>query len=271
MWRKETQYKEFFYRYRHFDDDKCVKSIERLLSKNEMYLSSPLSFNDPYDCRPHYAFEATDREIKAYLKKLFRENEANATKNDVNRHVTKILNRVSRTNTDLETVFNRQYETFLQSVGMLCFSKSPENILLWSHYASSHTGICIQFESNVDTRSVFMLTQNVKYTKDFPIINLVKATDDEKLSKGLLTKADDWSYEQEYRLILPAQQKLVKYPDEALKSVIFGLKTTDHNKDLIKNWIAQRKVKPAIYQAVMKQGQYGLDFIEVEKGSTITK
>src|SRR5438552_2914382 len=36
------------------------------------------------------------------------------------------------------------------SYGALCFSKSPSNPLLWSHYADKHKGICLGFELSPD-------------------------------------------------------------------------------------------------------------------------
>lgn len=266
-WRRETKYKEFFYRYRHFDDESCLESLELLLLKSQMYLSSPLSFNDPYDCRPHYVIDGTDRELRFYLKTLFREHMSGATRNDINRQVAKIVNRATRPGFDFGSVFNQQYDMLLKSVGMLCLAKTPESILMWSHYASSHTGVCIQFEANVDVDSIFLLAQEVIYSKQFPVINPLRSTEDEKLTNGLLTKAKDWSYEQEFRIIIPGSQKRISFPEESLSAVIFGLNTVSKHKSLVTEWIQRRKRKPSIYQAIMKHGEYGLHFVKIADGT----
>jgi hypothetical protein len=33
-----------------------------------------------------------------------------------------------------------------KEIGLLCFSRSWDNLLLWSHYAASHTGFCLGFD-----------------------------------------------------------------------------------------------------------------------------
>jgi len=35
---------------------------------------------------------------------------------------------------------------FRQKVGLLCFSRNWDNLLLWSHYGASRTGICCGFD-----------------------------------------------------------------------------------------------------------------------------
>lgn len=46
-------------------------------------------------------------------------------------------------------------------IGLLCFSRNWDNLLLWSHYGRSHTGICLGFDisegepgANYDTRGL---------------------------------------------------------------------------------------------------------------------
>ncbi len=34
------------------------------------------------------------------------------------------------------------------SIGVICFSSNYDNILMWSHYANNHKGICIEFDLN---------------------------------------------------------------------------------------------------------------------------
>jgi len=35
---------------------------------------------------------------------------------------------------------------FRKTAAMLCFSRNWDNLLLWSHYGDSHTGVCLAFE-----------------------------------------------------------------------------------------------------------------------------
>jgi len=99
------------------------------------------------------------------------------------------------------------------SVLMSCFSKRYDSTLMWSHYADKHRGVCIEFErpdnfSDVKYKSVrepfdligvtkrclaYMLAGNEINYSDLHLIN--------KISSPLLTKSEDWEYEQEVRCI----------------------------------------------------------------------
>lgn len=83
--------------------------------------------------------------------------------------------------------------------GMLCFSKTWRNPVLWSHYADKHRGFCLGFEVD-DT-----LLMPVVYTKKRLQIDLEALYDTGKLDQKLMsklmrTKFSDWSYEKEVRV-----------------------------------------------------------------------
>lgn len=261
----DTKQKEYFYRYRHFEDEKCIKSLEGMLLRNEMYLSSPLSFNDPYDCRPHFIAEGTERDKRAYFKRAARATNPTLTRNEINVLATKSLKKSKNFGHDFATkVTEEYYSRLVPSAGMICLSKVPDNILMWSHYSSSHSGICIQFEANVDIKSIFLVAYDVNYTDEYPVIDVTTDPKDWLLEKGLLTKAKDWEYEREYRIICDANLKKIKFPSESLTGLIFGLKTSTEHRKLVTDWVNSMKVKPKLYEARMKKRQFGMDIVRVE-------
>jgi hypothetical protein len=83
--------------------------------------------------------------------------------------------------------------------GVLCFSRSWSNPVLWSHYADKHRGICLGFE--VDDSCVMPVSYET---------NLTKFKIDEHASQNILTqqymkqllttKFRDWAYEDEVRV-----------------------------------------------------------------------
>ena len=48
--------------------------------------------------------------------------------------------------TSLDEIFSQ----FLNNSSVTCFACSCSNFLMWSHYASGHTGICLEFEGDID-------------------------------------------------------------------------------------------------------------------------
>lgn len=121
---------------------------------------------------------------------------------------------------------------------------------MWSHYANSHAGFCIEWDATK------IKAEKVKYQSDiadFELIELIEmhcglASKDDvgiKIWQSLLIKLDEWKYESEYRfqmsnamehLITKRGDKfaLVKYEPEWIKSIIWGCRTSNKTKSYIK-------------------------------------
>lgn len=54
---------------------------------------------------------------------------------------------------DLCATLDELFTQFLNNSSVACFSESNTNFLMWSHYASGHTGICLEFEVNPDPQN----------------------------------------------------------------------------------------------------------------------
>ena len=90
---------------------------------------------------------------------------------------------------------------FRQKYGILCFSRNWDNLLLWSHYGDSHTGICMGFDIpegslgwNYDT--------DVLYQPNLLQIRRPEDVNFDLASRLFRTKHESWSYEQEVRMFV---------------------------------------------------------------------
>jgi len=85
-----------------------------------------------------------------------------------------------------------------EDTGLICFSKHWDNLLLWSHYARSHSGIALGFDVAED------LIFPIKYEKERLKISAYlkdKKYFDEKFASDIIsTKSRDWEYEAEFRI-----------------------------------------------------------------------
>ena len=85
-----------------------------------------------------------------------------------------------------------------------------------------------------------------------------------KVKKALLTKAEYWDYEKEYRIIFTNKARGVyKYPEDRLKGIIFGAKITDEHRETIMELLAGRKNPVQIYEAKIKDDEYGIEINEI--------
>ena len=55
--------------------------------------------------------------------------------------------------TELFSDLNESFAQFLGNSSAVCFAKSATNFLMWSHYASGHAGVCLEFEVDVEDAS----------------------------------------------------------------------------------------------------------------------
>lgn len=94
---------------------------------------------------------------------------------------------------------------------LCCFSESPESLLMWSHYGNGHSGICLELDlAGYEDKIV-----PVEYLADLAPLECASVGDQ------LRYKAQQWSYEKEYRLILPRDSEL-KYVQPSIKAVLIG-------------------------------------------------
>ena len=105
--------------------------------------------------------------------------------------------------------------------GLICFSASWQNPLLWSHYAERHDGVCLGFDVPVENAGrVRYVSERMKFP-DEP--NLQTAT------ALLFTKYKDWYWEDEVRVWLtlgerdPDGNRYAKFAEQMrLRQVIVG-------------------------------------------------
>jgi hypothetical protein len=84
--------------------------------------------------------------------------------------------------------------------GVICFSRSWRNPVLWAHYADKHRGIALGFE--IDETKI----QTISYASQRLLMNIEDesgnlAITSEMMNAILSTKYRDWKYENEVRVI----------------------------------------------------------------------
>ncbi len=104
-------------------------------------------------------------------------------------------------NVEQRHAFGEMKRQLNESKGLICFSRTWSNPLLWGHYAEKHTGLALGFEIPDHLLSEVVYTsQRVRIEVD-PETKAVKL--DEKLINRLLrTKFSDWKYEEESRVFV---------------------------------------------------------------------
>lgn len=262
-----------------------IKTALIILKNLKFRYTQPIAFNDPFEVSPiaerdiedgfikenveyivsspnhmNFVYEKTMRELydklsssqklkitfenykKVQLPRLVNEI------NNYNESIPKVIfDRIKVLNPDFtDDFFNNLPEAIGSSTGVLCMSKSSDNILMWSHYANSHLGVILEIDTN---NNFFANLNEVKYDLKRPSLDVNKdpINDDEKIKYAMdvfFTKSKSWKYEKEFRDIKRIADGenthhidqrgfpivLFEFPKSIIKGIIFGSKIKKEEK-----------------------------------------
>lgn len=250
------------FRYR-----KCNEASLNALLENKLFFSTPNMFNDPYDCLVYFDLNKIKSEIETIGNATTKRQliniilEAKRTGQIPPQLSETFVNTLISLNDDvIEKVIESRDDAFFEEVRkeylknlqtterllsiyhnkiarIACLAEEKDNILMWSHYADSHSGFVIEY----DTKSLYTTCPNCpegrtqfncndwKVTGLFPILytdqrydatqylsdqinidmfekaklnNFWQKLDPLDCIKVSLYKHRSWSYEKEWRLFL---------------------------------------------------------------------
>lgn len=251
------------YKYRDYSD----AFHRRVLTHREVYFPSFSQFNDPYEGWVPYRYDPSeltpDNIFMRYRDEVMREH-PDWTEQQVQaecyeyqrrgyfhdpQHMEKIQ---AKTRDELENIY-----------GILCLTTDPCNYLMWSHYAKSHTGFCVGFNTEVLFHFVGGWLQPVSYTDKVPYLSLTKSTI-EFITHLASTKGIIWEYENEFRMGKSEyRRKTLVAPSEALHSVIWGCRFDEQEKMRLTEIILREHPHVKIFNCELSKDTFGCQINQV--------
>jgi len=233
-----------------------------VLRDGTIRFSPPTALNDPFELKPHFsAFMRQEKiplEIARLMPTVVAEDHAKLAP-EIQALIPLDLLQAMMTACipQLTTLAGTGFEMFLEKIpdlfsqkfaeliGILCLTESPTNLLMWAHYADAHQGFVVEFDpesrffnQRVGPDDDFRHLRRVVYQDERPSIILTEMED----FSPFLTKGRDWSYETEWRMMMPlaaasrivgqppAAVHLFEFPKSMVRSVICGCRMTDSKK-----------------------------------------
>ncbi|AYN16797.1 DUF2971 domain-containing protein [Pseudomonas sp. p99-361] len=190
------------------------------MADNKVWLSTPVSFNDPFDCAINLDRSKLAESVAHAVEK--------ATQN------AEVEDSLKVPSEEDELAYERLRDglgSLMQNIGVFCLSEAPDEILMWSHYAENHKGFCIEYKID-ETSPLTTMARPVKYTDVYPSLsvkNLHAGATEAFLEACLFTKAKQWSYEKEWRAIMDVGGKLYQAP-APVSAIIFGARMPEADK-----------------------------------------
>lgn len=233
------------------------------LKKNQIHFTKVSDFNDPFDSSPPLSYKKLNFDESKEI--LTNTKHFNFTEKDFNT-LTKINSFIDKTNATFLSLVKQQNEN-MKNIKASCFSISYNNILMWSHYANNHKGICIGY---LTLDKPFSDALKVNYYNTTPIIDIKKYFSNGKFKGGkinkdefrkpILSKYNDWSYEKEWRLLKDDEHDFYFYHPNSIKTVYFGCKVSQGDIDSIYNILKQQNENIEYYQ--MEKDPHDFKIIE---------
>ncbi len=279
-------------------------SAERIdiLQNRLIRFTQPNALNDPFEAKPHFHAFATKKGFASAFADMIRQAPTvvwldfrRVTQTNLDQHAfadkleedpdyaNQLYKNVGLPNLLLKE--RKRVERWFNSVGILSLSETPDNLLMWSHYAKEHTGFVLMldgshkfFEGN-EPFPGFAKPEPVQYKLERPSTTIEEVT----VPEIFLTKGSDWQYEKEWRYLKFLNDadnrherpntppvELFRLPPKCIMGVILGCRSSKELKDTI---LALRRDDPElghlrILQAILQAGasktHYRLGIKEIE-------
>lgn len=180
-----------------FDDD--------FFKNPTMKISVPRYFNDPFESA---ICDEINEILSIYLKTIYPENTQKANK--------------------YYSIAKSYIDNKMSENGVISLTRNNAEILMWSHYANNHKGMCIGLEDDFATHKVNgdMFQHEIEWLTPTPVeYHKNRFNPKSKISENFvydlyraltLNKYDKWRYEEEERIVIPthcADKIIIKKTD----------------------------------------------------------
>lgn len=224
---------------------------ENIFINPKLKLTPPSHLNDPFERKIPHGIEAII--LESHLGRFITESQKANNIHDSKEHTVNTL------------------EKTLGLIGITAMSENPGSILMWSHYADSHNGICIGYDISKINNEKMRLLEIDYSTKRFEPSDIIKDLQtlpsmiDTIIDKVVTTKSEQWSYENEHRYITKlnyANELLITVDKSEEKSAIDFLESQNQNKYLYDSLEITHKNNSTTIKAIIKNT---IDPFSVEK------
>ena len=257
---------DIVYKYRNWKDD----FHKNILYKNQLHLTSPKDFNDPFDCciTENFLLLDDDIKIKEFVDQAINRQakELVSQGRDLEKERIELIK-----NFDVNEIQNKVLEDAPNERnmhGILSLSTRWNSVLMWSHYGDFHRGFCIGFdEKKLRESGKFGFWGYVKYDNEMPKIDPREYFNIESHFKKTYSKSIDWSYEKEYRLMKNFYcdkdecNRIITVRDDCFREIILGMDISGMDKEAIISIANKKGIK--IFQATKISDKFELNRYEI--------
>lgn len=279
----------------------CTAKVAKInLSTRCLRFSSPLLFNDPFDCYFPPGFHNLRRNLAAFEKRhhaiLMGEEFLPACSSAAFNIAPliglaelvppEVIERARKSHkANMLAVANQfnyesqiEWEDMMRRFRLLSLCAEGENPLLWSHYADSHRGVAFEFNPSFREGVPFVMAKPIKYRKRVPRAYSRKDFIEDALGLNslpdkaqallplVMTKSLEWHYENEWRIVEVATKEEknlfadMLFSPRSLSKIVFGCRISPRNRRGIESLVTGDFAHVEIHQASQSLTRFALEF-----------
>ena len=231
------------------------------LKKHIFYMSSPLLFNDPYDCAISTVLTELSTDDLIEIKNDFLESDKTDRFKDALRNLSNDAFRAIL-NDGMYKALNANKEHFSNTRGVCCFSEIKDGLLMWAHYSSGYKGFCLEFCTDTEP---FTKLKQVKYVENMPKIDygrFLTQNDGSFVDDLYCTKSKIWEKEKEWRILHNVAGTTYGYKSECLKAIYFGPKMDEQYREILCVIIQEQSPHVKFFQGELSKDEFKIIFKE---------
>lgn len=278
-----------------------MEAALKILDGGKFRYSSPATFNDPFDLQTelYFEFDITDfpdlfteavdalvrgwSSVSPQRESLFgkvilllrEQHEKGRYRSEhLDFMVKPLMPDLARVLEDTRRKYNDYWRDPLRTIKIFSVSEHNKSILMWSHYAEYHKGVCFKLKVMPEQDNPICAAKKVNYLSKPPSffsfeewINSLVSGNDSAFFERLyhqypLAKSDVWNYEKEWRVWAPFEENHSAYidipiVDGEIDAIYFGIEA---NPELVQRLIGVAKAKniKRFFRAEKKINEYGL-------------
>jgi len=123
----------------------------------------------------------------------------------------------------------------MKNYGVISFVEICDSIQMWAYYSDAHKGVCLGFERNEGNNLgnwEYCLPVLYHPDNELPAVMPLDLCKPETVAKIITTKSNEWSHEQEWRVLTRESDKAIPYPGRLVR-VVFGIDTDPDHRERI--------------------------------------
>ena len=290
--------KERFFKYT------TAETLVSILEASTVRYSSPLLFNDPFDAQSglHFDFDIQlfPDKLLAHIKNLVslptkpdfpasspwgeaiqflweKRIEHGVLPDDLWNTIHSLIHQLKGQMVQLQSGFRKGWDDYLPRIRVFSVAEEKDNLLMWSHYAKSHTGVVIEFLVLPQEDNPLCAAGQAIYSQNPPslftqqqwmddILGICPFDLNELYTRYAYVKSNIWAYEKEWRVwdLIQVQQGVLysDYPlhEKEIGAIYLGCKMSPDDRTKLVKLISQKQPHARIFQARKASEEYRLDF-----------